>query len=85
MQEDDIRKIIEEIDPEGKIPQSKIEELVVRFKELETNPPEDGDRLPGNPEIRLGVLDGLKAQLANETDWRKRSALAAKIISLGLE
>ena len=77
--EDEIRKLIEEIDPEGKIAQSKIEELVIAIQEMKKNPPKDGDSI-GDAQISV-----LEEELKNETDWRKRSSLAAKIISYNLE
>jgi len=86
MTDEEIRQTLEQIDPEGKIPQEKIEELIVAIKDKEKNPPKDGDPVPGMPGARYGVLEAnLKAQLGVETDWRKKSAIAAKIISLNLD
>jgi hypothetical protein len=78
MQEDKIREIFETIDPEGKISQTKIEELIAAIRDVELNqkgvtwlPSEDAET-------------ELKAQLEVETDWRKKAKIAAKIISLNL-
>ena len=73
MTEEELRQQIEEIDPEGRIPQDKIEELVLLVRQ---------DRIE---EVAQSVSGTLEEQLANETDWRKRSILAAKIISRNLE
>ena len=82
MIEEDIRKLFEEIDPEGKIPQAKMEEFVAAVKNLETNPPKDGDTVGA---YKVSVLGDLKSRLDAETDWKKRAAIAAKIISIDLE
>ena len=79
MIEQDIRQLFEEIDPEGKIPQSKMDEFIAAVKELEKNPPKDGDK---HGDYTVSVL---KDQLSVETDWRKKAALAARIISAELE
>lgn len=72
MTEEELRQHIEEIDPEGRIPQDKIEELVLLVRE---------DVQKSVETVSLN----LEEQLANETDWRKRAVLAAKIISRNLE
>lgn len=83
MIEQDIRRLMEEIDPKGEIDQSKVEELIAAVKELEANPPKDGDRVG---DYTVSVLESdLKEKLAVETDWRKKASIAAKLISLGLE
>jgi hypothetical protein len=79
MIEKDIRQLFEEIDPEGKIPQGKMEELISSIQEMEKNPPKDGDK-HGDYTVRV-----LKDQLATEPDWRRRASIAAKIISANLE
>lgn len=77
MEEQKIIEILEGL----KIPSEKIDEVVAAFKERELNPLKDGDKV-GDAIISIG---GLKEQLEQETDWRKRASLSAKIISLGLE
>lgn len=79
MNEDKIRQLFEEIDPEGKIPSEKIDELIGAIKEQELHPLKDGDK------IGDVVFHTLKEQMETETDWRKKASIAAKIISLGLE
>jgi len=79
MEESEIRQIIEQVDPHGKIPQSTVEELIAEIKAREINP-KDGDTLP-----RGTTLNVLQEQLAAETDWRKRASIAARIISINLE
>ena len=79
MDEDKIRQFIEEIDPEGKLPPGRVEDFIQAVKEQEVNPIEPGTTIDGM------TFDHLKQQLETETDWRKRAAIAAKMISLGLE
>ena len=81
MNETEIRQLIEQIDPQGKIEKSKIEELIVAIKDMEENPPKDGDKI-GDAVISIGSL---KERMEAEPDWRKKAAIAAKIISLGLD
>lgn len=88
MEEDKIRQLFEEIDPDGKIPSEKIDELIGAMKEQELHQLKDGDRrtyIDENGEEKTIVFHTLKEQLENETDWRKKASIAAKIISLGLE
>ena len=82
MQEEELRQLIEQIDPEGKLPPENIEALITAIKENEKNPPKDGDVRNG---LHFHTLGDLKVQMETEKDWRKRASLAAKIISLGLE
>lgn len=77
--EDKIRQVFEQLDPEGKISHAKVEELINAVRELELNNEENPVRAAGTSEADL------KAQLDVETDWRKRARIAAKIISLNLE
>lgn len=81
MEEEKFRQLIEEIDPEEKIPLEKIDELIATIKEQELHPLKNGDKV-GDVIISIG---GLKEQLEIETDWRKRAAIAAKIISIDLD
>lgn len=75
MNESEIRQIIEEVDPGGKISQSTLEELVVSLSKNNKN--------TVSPVIDLEK--NIKDQMELETDWRKKASLAAKIISLNLE
>jgi hypothetical protein len=79
MIEQEIRQLFEEIDPDGKISQSQMDEFIAAVKDLENNPLKDGDK---HGDYTVSVL---KDQLEVETDWRKKASIAAKIISLNLE
>jgi hypothetical protein len=81
--EQEIRRVLEQLDPERKISSEKIEEVVMAIKELENNPPVDGEIRDG---MHFSVLeDQLKQQIQEEPDWRRRASLAAKLISLNME
>ncbi len=76
MEENKIRETLEGLD----IPSDKIDEFMITLKQVNENPDEKY--------IQNGAYDivvHLKEQLQNETDWRKRASIAAKIISLNLE
>ena len=78
MTEQEIRQIIEEVDPGGKIPQSTMDELVVALREPQVNKtPEVG---PTGGDLLLILQEKLKG----ETDWKKRAAIVARIISVNL-
>ena len=68
--EDLIRQKIEEIDPEGKIPPATVDELVVSLTK-------SSDMFVETPQY----TDNLLERIANEPDWRKKAAMAAKLIS----
>lgn len=88
MEEDKIRQLLEDIDPEGKIPSANIEAFVQAVKELESNPLKDGDTrtfIDENGKEQTIVFSHLKEQINQETDWRKKASIAAKIISLKLD
>lgn len=74
MDENEIRKILEEVDPEEKISQEKIEEIVSSLKNYKENPIDKKDK---------NVI--LEELLKEEIDWKKRASIAAKIISNNLE
>lgn len=76
--ENKIREILEQIDPDGKIPSSKIEELISTIKDQEEHPLKDGDK------VGDAIYSTLEEQLKNEPDWKKRAIIAAKIISHNL-
>jgi len=59
------------------IPSDKIDELVAVIKDQEEHPLKDGDKV-GDYTVSIGKLE---EQLREETDWRKKAELAAKIIS----
>lgn len=75
MEEDKIVEILEGLE----IPSNKIDEFMAAFKQIQENPDEK--------DIQVGpyTITHLKEELNNETDWRKKASIAAKIISLGLE
>ena len=79
MEEDKIRELFENIDPEGKISSDRVEDFIARVKEMEINPPKDGDKI-GDATVSI-----LKKELEAEPDWRRRASIAAKIISNNLE
>lgn len=81
--EQQIRQLLEQIDPEGKLSQEKIENFISSVQEMEENPVKDQETRNG---VHFSVLESeLKQQLEQEEDWRKKAAIAAKIISLNLE
>lgn len=79
MDEEKVRQLFEEIDPHGQIPESKIDELISVMRDQEKNPLKDGDM------IGDAVFHTLKDEMENEPDWRKKAALAARIISASLD
>lgn len=74
MNEEQIRESLEGLD----IPSGKIDELIVVMKDLEEHPLRDGDKVGDDT---VGILEAIQ----NESDWRKRASMAAKLISIGLE
>lgn len=74
MNEEKIREIIEQVDPKGELTQSIQEELIAALKEVKQSTP-----------VTIKTAEDLKSELANESDWRKKASLAARLISLGLE
>lgn len=79
MDENKIREMFEEIDPEGKIPEGKIDELISTLKEQEEHIVNDENKTESN------IFKTLREQIGAEPDWRKRAAMAARLISSGLE
>ena len=75
MKEDEIREIIERVDPKGEISQNTQEDLVAAL-----SIPTHG-RVEDMGEVIEDDNKKLKIQIEEETDWRKRAELAAKIIS----
>ena len=75
MNEEKLIETLEGLD----IPSDKIDEIMVFIKDQKEHSLEEGDKI-GDTQIRI-----LEEELKNETDWRKRSSLAAKIISYNLE
>lgn len=83
--EDEIRKTIEELDL--KIPADKLEGLVQALIESKKNPLKDGDSrtfMDGDIEKTI-YFHTLRGQLSQETDWRERAKIAAKMVSLNLD
>jgi len=74
MDETTIRQIIEEIDPDNKIPTAMVEELVVQLQNAKK------EEVMDTEDFYI-----LREQLEKETDWRKRASLAAKLVSLNLD
>ena len=79
MNEQELRQIIEEVDPEGKISQSVVEELVVAL----SVPPFSKTAEVGTTEGDLILL--LQDKLKDEKDWRERARIAARIISINMD
>ena len=78
--EDEIRRTIEQqISSESKMSQAEIEDIVMALKEL-------GDKKTVSPipTTETSIVE-LNVMMVQETDWRKRASLAARIISLNLE
>ena len=73
----------------------EIGEIKLKLEELEIEPELHGSILEkinsNHPKIMHEMIDSksqvfeLKNELDKEEDWRKKAAIAAKIISLGLE
>lgn len=76
--EQEVRQIIEKIDPSGKLTQSIQEELVMALSENDKRQPEKKTPI-------ASIEFALKEELRHEPDWRKRAAIAAKIISINLD
>jgi len=82
MDETEILKFIEEIDPDGKISPDRIAEFIQGLKDLEAGK----DLVVSQGTIfSRGSIEQLKSDYQKEEDWKKRTAVAAKIISLDLE
>jgi hypothetical protein len=79
MTEDQIREIIEQIDPNGEINHGVLEDLIQQLTY-------SGISIPSTDKVKkVTTEEELRFELSLEEDWRKRAAIAAKIISLGLE
>lgn len=75
--ESQVRSLLEELS----IPVDKIDEFLSNLPKNE----EEDERMKKNLE-RNGIhVETLKDQLEKEDDWKKKAALAARIISQGLE
>lgn len=77
MQEEKLRQLFEEIDPEGNIPDAKKEDFILAVRGINESP------LPISTAVK--AIEDLKIDLEKQTDWRKKASIAAKIISLGLD
>lgn len=79
MQEDEVRRIIEQQVPvESGLSQQSIEDLVAALTVPERKFDEEKNDTPDR-------IDELKIALEREEDWRKKASLAAQIISVNLE
>ena len=84
MEEEEIRRIMEEINPN--IPEETIQELIEGVKRIKTM--KDGDEIiikdkEGNDKTIF--FHTLQQQIEAETDWKKKASLTAKLLSLGME
>lgn len=82
MQEDQIRKILEQVNTGNEIPSGKVEEIVSALQE--------DDKPITMTEVAIQEFNRLKEaklrqKLSEETDWKERLKIMARIISLGLE
>lgn len=80
MQENLIREIVGQALDGVKMPQGALEELIASI--VSSIPHTDASR--GSFGANNPIPD-LQKQISEETDWKKKAALAAKIISLSLE
>ena len=77
MEESEVRRIVEEIDPDGDISPALVDELVYQMKEaLERK---EGDKRGD------ATYHTLREEFEIEPDWRKRASLAAKMVSVNLD
>lgn len=77
MDEETIRQTIERVDPKGEMRQNLQEELVVALASSSKNEVlTNSNKETEEKEIRK--------QMYEETDWRKKAALAARLISNSL-
>lgn len=81
MNEQQLRQLIEEVDPNGKISQTQIEELVVSIN----NSIEKKEGETKGKVIFHTLENELRDQLDTTVDWRMKAKIAARIISLSLE
>ena len=79
MTEQELRQVIEEIDPEGKISQTSMEELIVALREPKMN------KTPGMSPSGADLITLLQEKLKEESDWRRKAAIAARIVGLNLD
>jgi len=80
MDETQIRQIIEQVAPGVEIGQDQLEELVAALTSAEKVGPITGTEIN-----LLEMNDFYRRQMEEETDWRERARIAAKIISLGID
>jgi len=78
MQENQIRQILEQADPKGEMSASTAEEIIAALKGIQGSP-------ESNKKTPVLTEEMLREEMRNETDWRKRASIAARIISLNLE
>ncbi len=78
-----MRSLLDSIRVEGKnIPEAEAaeiaEEISSAFRDLENQ------KDPNNAASILAIEEDLKSQMAGEPDWRRKAAIAARIVSLNL-
>lgn len=86
--EQEIRELLEQIDPEGKLPPDNVEAFIQELQEREKHPLKDGDSrtiidIDGNE--RVVYFHTIRDQMEKEIDWREKAKLAARLISLSLD
>ncbi len=79
MDDEAIRRIINEIDPSGTLTPEMVESLILALQERAKTPLVDGDRRGD------AVFHTLEEQLKDEPDWRERARLVARSISQQFE
>jgi len=88
MDEEKIREIMDQVDPEHKIPEETLQELIFAIRQMKEHPLKSGDEINFIDEEgkkRKAIFQTLQEKMGEETDWRKKASIAAKIISLDME
>lgn len=85
MQEDQLRRVLEQINIGGEIPNNKMEEIVSMIKEEEKKTMTEIAIEERNENYKIKAEAELRQKLSEETDWKERLKIVAKIISMGLD
>lgn len=85
MQEDQLRRVLEQVNTGNEIPNSKMEEIVSMIKEEEKKTMTEVAIEEKNENYKIKAEAELRQKLSEETDWKERLKIMAKIISLGLD
>lgn len=85
MQEDQIRKVLEQVNTGNEIPYGKVEEIVSMIKEEEKKTMTEIVIEETNGIYQRKAVAELRQKLEEETDWKERLKIMARIIVLGLD